>query len=203
MLPATLIICVRTSVKDKFEVQSLDILGPVIATGLVLYSLFLLGTFQSQERVWQRTLDRAKALAIINLGLSPFVFWHLRLPMVAAYATMMLLFSFTCLVFLLVLNQVLLRLTAMLPDEALREETVIFATFNQYVLVLVPMLSSTVLVLSQISGLPPEIARLLQYAQHLHQWFFIFFTLLPVAMTMALVWKIKAAILTSIFGGGD
>src|SRR5512141_955575 len=82
-LPLTLLVCVRTSLSEWL--RPLGMLPPVLSTLLLLYALVQLGYFQRQERVWVHSLERAKILAIVNLGLSPFVFWWNQLPQVPFY----------------------------------------------------------------------------------------------------------------------
>src|SRR5882724_6755998 len=72
-LPVALIVCVQTAETQAFH--SFNILPPVAATGWLVYGLWHLGHFQRQERIWVRALDRAKILALVDLGLSPFLFW--------------------------------------------------------------------------------------------------------------------------------
>src|SRR6266498_3948796 len=123
-LPLTLLVCVRTTVSEWL--RPLGILPPIITTVLLLYALIQLGYFQRQERVWVHALDRAKLLAIVNVGLSPFVFWWNQLPHVPLYFLAMVLLTVSGLLFLFHLNFVLQRLAAMLPDETLRMETKFF-----------------------------------------------------------------------------
>src|SRR5512141_2158103 len=87
-LPLTLLVCVRTMLSEWL--RPLGILPPIITTALLLYGLIELGSFQRQERVWVSALDRAKLLAIVNVGLSPFVFWWNQLPEVTLYSVAVL-----------------------------------------------------------------------------------------------------------------
>src|SRR5262249_16846409 len=132
-LPLTLLVCVRTTVSEWL--RPLGILPPILTTALLLYSLFQLGHFQKHERVWVHALDRAKLLAIVTLGLSPFVFWWNQLPQVPFYFLGVGVLMLSGLLFLFNLNFVLQRLAAMLPDETLRIETRFFTSFNLYLLV--------------------------------------------------------------------
>src|SRR5215211_2851688 len=70
-LPIALVICVQTAKADWL--RPLGVVAPLLVTGLLVYALILLATFQSQERVWMTALHRAKALALINVGLAPFL----------------------------------------------------------------------------------------------------------------------------------
>ena len=54
--------------------------------------------------------------------------------------------------------------------------------------------------LLRITPLPNQTSIFVQLVDRAGQWFVLFFILLPVAMTMALIWKTKSVILASIFG---
>ena len=111
----------------------------------------------------------------------------------------MALLIVTGLIFLFTLNQVLQRLTAMLPDETLRTETKLFTELNRYLIMTSMGLIAFYLVLIQIRKLPVfliEFAQLLVDTKH---WLLLVLILFPLAMTMTLIWKIKELILTSVF----
>src|SRR6185436_16442179 len=77
-LPAVLILSVHAA---RAEWLAGWIILPVVAlNGLLLYGLGQMGAFQKQERPWHAALDRARLLALVNLGLSPFLYWSNRVP---------------------------------------------------------------------------------------------------------------------------
>jgi hypothetical protein len=196
-LPVTLVICVQTAKGDWL--RPLGVLPPLAATGLLLYGLTLLGAFQRQERVWIASLDRAKICALVAVGLSPFLFWWNRLPNQAFYLLIVELLVFNGLVLLLLLNRVLWRLVAMLPDETLRLEIRLFTTLNRYFLVISICFLAGYLVLMRIQSIPHRFIDFLVVLNRSSLWMELFFILLPVATTMAMLWKIKETILTSVF----
>ena len=100
---------------------------------------------------------------------------------------------------LLELNQLLLRLAAMLPDETLRHETAFFAAFNRTILGLIPALLTAWFVLSHMKSLPQRVLEVLRVADETGLWFMLFLLLIPVATLMALLWKIKEAVFASVF----
>jgi hypothetical protein len=198
-LPLTLLICVRTSLSDW--VRPLGIAPPVLANLLLLYALFQLGHFQRQERVWVHALDRTKVLGVVNVGLSPFVFWWTQLPQVSFYFLAVGVLMLSGLLFLFNLNFVLQRLAAMLPDETLRIETRFFTSFNLYVLWAVLACAAGYLALQQVSWLPHAVAHAIEVVENSRSWLLVFSVLLPLAMTMTLIWKIKEVVLASVFEG--
>ena len=99
--------------------------------GLLLFGLSQMSAFQRQERIWQRALDGARLLALVNLGLSPFLYWWNKLPFHPLFSMMAMILAFGALIFLSQLNLVLLRLSAMLPDETLRQEARQFTPLNR------------------------------------------------------------------------
>ncbi len=196
-LPLTLLVCVKTAVSEWLK--PFDMLPPILTTGLLLYGLWQLGCFQKQERVWRQALDRAKLLGLVNIGLSPFIFWWNKLPHIAFYSLAIGVLLLSGLLFLFNLNHVLQRLAAMLPDETLRVETKLFTTLNLYLLCAILGLVSLYFILQQIRGLPGVVVQLLQALELGRPWLLIFLVLLPVAMTMTLIWKTKEVILASVF----
>jgi hypothetical protein len=198
-LPLTLLVCVRTSVSEWL--RPLGVIPPIAATAVLLYGLIQLGYFQRQERVWVQSLDRAKVLGIVNIGLSPFVFWWNQLPQVQLYYLAVGLLMLSGLLFLFNLNFVLQRLAAMLPDETLRIETRFFTSFNLYLLVTVVGFVAVFLFLQQLQSLPLFVLHLLEAIESSRQWLLVFLILLPLAMTMTLIWKIKEVVLASVFEG--
>ena len=199
-LPISLVICVQTA-KGEW-LRPLGILPPIIATALLFYGLGLLGHFQKQERVWRTALERAKVFSLINLGLSPFLYWWNKIPSHPFYNSIIEVMTVSGLLFLFTLNPVLWRLTAMLPDETLRLETKLFTTINRYLLLITLFLFAAYFVLVRVDQLPKIVIHFLFLLDQGGLWLVLFLILLPVAMTMALIWKIKEVILASIFGVG-
>ena len=196
-LPAALIVGFGTGVLGWFHVLSV---GPVLATsGLLLYGLWQLGAFQRQERPWRLALDRARLLALVNFGLSPFLFWWNRLPDNSFFSIVVSLLSVTGLVFLFNLNLVIARLGEMLPDETLRQETRQFTAINRVLLVVLALLLATYLFLLQTPHLPPTLLILLASLQRFSQSLLLLLVLLPLSLTMALLWKTKEVIMDSVF----
>jgi hypothetical protein len=161
-----------------------------------------MGSFQTQERVWVASLDRARLFSLLNVGLSPFLHWHQRAPDVAFFGQSAIAMGFSSLCFLFCLNRVLRRLAAMLPDETLRVETAVFTTLNVSLLLLLPILLTAYVVVIRMGDLPLSIRMAVQLLEPLQYWLVLFLILLPVAVTMSLLWKIKEAVFSCVFEEG-
>jgi hypothetical protein len=197
-LPIALIVCFHTAKADSLK--SFGIVPPLVTTGLLAYGLWQLGDFQKQERVWRVALDRARVLSLINFGLSPFLYWWNKVPANTFFLAMVMLLTLSALLFLGSLNLVLRRLGAMLPDEGLRLETRQFTTLNLNLLFATLVLVLLYVVLGQFYTLPFWLGLVVSVAERGSLWFLILLVLLPLAMTMALLWKTKEVILESVFG---
>jgi hypothetical protein len=197
-LPAALVVCFHTARADSFK--NFGILPPVLVTGLLFYGVWQMTAFQKQERAWRRALDRALWLSMINLGLSPFLFWWNKLPANMFFAIMVVLMIVAGLLFLGSLNGVLRRLGDMLPDEALRLETRQFTALNQNLIWATFLLCALYLGLTQLRSPPLYIQAVFMVLDRGSFWFLVLLVLLPLAMTMALLWKTKEVILDNVFG---
>jgi len=196
-LPCALIVCAQTGRMEWLH--QFGVLPPLIATGILLYALWMIGSFQNQERPWRNALDRAKMVALVNFGLSPFLFWVNRMPDRIFFALMVAVLMVFSLFFLLSLNSVLRRLTAMLPDETLRHETRQFTALNRNLLTALLGLMAIHLILIRMPELPVFVIIFFEWLERHSLLVLVVLGLLPLAMTMALIWKIKEEILNSVF----
>jgi hypothetical protein len=201
-LPLAMLFNVQAARGDWMDAMGAFAMMPPLAAGaLLVYGLRQMVEFQPQERVWQTALDRALFLGCANLGLAPFLFWWHRMPFVPLYSVAVSFLAVGNLLFLVSLNGLLHRLTAMLPDESLRQETRLFAGLNRTLLGFVVATLLIYLVLSPWRGLPPWVALILARVESAGLWILLFLILMPLAMTMSLVWKIKEVIFSSVFEG--
>ena len=179
--------------------HALSIAPVLVATGLLLYGLWQLGAFQRQERPWRLALDRARLVALVNFGLSPFLFWWHRLPENSFFSIVVGMLSVTGLLFLFNLNLVIARLGEMLPDETLRQETRQFTAINRILLVVLVTLLAGYLFLLHMPSLPVALLILLANVQRFSESLLLLLVLLPLSLTMALLWKTKEVIMDSVF----
>lgn len=197
-LPLGLIVCVQTAKTDWL--QAFTFWPPLVVNGLLLFGLWELGAFQKQERPWRNALDRARFFALTNLGLSPFLYWWNRLPHLAFFGIAVCILALSAVLFLFNLNGVLQRLGAMLPDETLRLETRQYTALNRNLLLVLLLLTALYVGLAEMQELPGPLLEILLWLNRSGWWALLFLVLLPLAMTMALIWKTKEIILDSVFG---
>jgi hypothetical protein len=196
-LPLALLICIKTAFNDWLRL--FDLFPPIVATALLFYGLVQLGEFQKQERIWHLALDRAKVLSLVNLGLSPFLFFWNQKPNEPFFAYAVGLMALASVIFLFNLNLVLQRLAAMLPDETVRSDTRIFTTLNRYLLIATLALIGLFYVLSHVASVGQFFHQLRGTTMPWPTLVLLLLLLLPMAMTMTLIWKIKELILGSVF----
>jgi hypothetical protein len=115
------------------------------------------------------------------------------------FALVIGLLALTGLLFLFNLNLVISRLGEMLPDETLRQETRQFTHLNRVLLVVLLVFVSVYLFLQQMPNLPPTLLILLGNLQRFSHTALLLLVLLPLSLTMALLWKTKEVIMDSVF----
>ncbi len=195
-LPAALLIGAETARAEWLK--PLGFLPALAVNALLVYGLWQMGDFQRQERPWRHALDRAQLLALVILGLCPFIYWHNKLPEQIFFSDAVFVLELAAVLFLFNLNLVLKRLGAMLPDETLRHETRQFTAFNRWLLV--GLVFFAIVVAALVQSPSAHTSKILFLVNRASNLLLIFFILLPLAMTMALIWKTKEVILDAVFG---
>ncbi|HWN93878.1 MAG TPA: hypothetical protein VNT99_02495 [Methylomirabilota bacterium] len=202
-LPIALVVTVQTTIGRGDWLKSFGFAPMACVMALLFYGTILLGRFQSQERIWINALERARLIALVNLGLSPFLFFWSKVPGNMFFTVMMELLFLTLLAFLYLLNSVLARLAAMLPDETLRSETHLFTRLNQTILLIIIPALPIYFLIRGASTLPRIVVDMMLLFERggaiLQMMLLMLFLLLPVAMTMALLWKTKEVIMAGVF----
>jgi hypothetical protein len=191
-LPASLVICAETAKADWLKPWGF--VPALVATALPLYGLWLMGDFQKQERPWRNALDRANLPGLVNFGLCPFLYWHNKMPAQPFFNAAIFVLVLSAILFLFNLNVVIKQLGAMLPDETLQ-----FTALNRWLLTALLFLGVAYVVLLRDPRLPIALGALFGWLQDFGFWGLTLFALLPLAMTMALIWKTKEVILDSVF----
>ena len=198
-LPVALVVCAETARADWLK--PLGMIPALAGNALLLFGLWQMGDFQKQERQWRSALDRAKLLGLVNLGLSPFLFWFSQMPEQSFFRDAIFVLVLSAILFLFNLNVVLKQLGAMLPDETLRQETRQFTLLNRWLLVGWLVFVAVSIAVPQIFDLSSLInPKILFWLQHAETAVLLFLGLAPLAVIMALIWKTKETILDSVFG---
>ena len=199
-LPVAMVVSIMSTLSNWTDAAwPMGMLMSPVAFGVLWVGLWLLGAFQPQERVWQAALGQAKLLGLLNLGLSPFLHWHHRAPDELYFANAVWLLALVFVFYLMALNKTLARLAAMLPDETLRVESQLFSRMNRVLLAMTPIGFGAMYLMSLIDEPPELLFRLVAMAAQFRPWLFMAFVLIPVSMTMSLLWKTKESILASVF----
>ena len=202
-LPITLIVAIMSSMSNWTDAAfPLGMLLPPVAFGMLWYGLRLFDGFQPQERVWQNSLFLAKIWGLVNLGLSPFLHWHHRAPDEIYFGTSVWLLALAFVFYLIALNKVLARLSAMLPDETLRIESQLFSKMNRTLLAMIPVGLGLMFLLPLIKNPPVLILGILEFILNMRPWLFMAFLLVPLSLSMSLLWKTKESIYSSVFSSG-
>ena len=108
---------------------------------------------------------------------------------------------FSGLGFLLALNHSLRRLAALLPDETLRSDMRLFTTINTTLLSTLLAFAATWILAREFQFLPNHLQEILEVLEQARVLLVVSLGLLPVALTMTLVWKAKEAIVTDVYRG--
>ena len=179
-LPASLIVCAETARADWL--RPFSIIPALVGTSLLLYGLWLMSSFQKQERPWRLALDRAKLLGLVNLGLCPFLYWQNKMPAQPFFNAAVLVLILSAILFLFNLNVVLKQLGAMLPDETLRQETLLFTVLNRWLLVALLAFGSGQVALLHPHQWQSAFGAFSSGPDRLGFWALIFFALLAVTL---------------------
>ena len=196
-LPLVLISSVQS--QSLGGARELALIIPCLTNGLLVFGLTQLTHFNAQERIWREAIDRAKVLAIVNVGLSPFLYLWARLPEVPLYAIAVDLLYLSSLLFLYNFNLVIYRLTTMLPDESLRSDAQLFTQLNRSILATIAIMTIAYFLILRIGVAPPFLHQAIEVIDTKRSWFAIFLLLAPVAMTMTLTWKVKELVIDGVF----
>jgi hypothetical protein len=195
-LPIALVLAIQGLTINPFgQLGLVSLLAPSAGFGLLFYGLFLLGTFPGPDPVWPRTLDRARFFALTCLGLSPFLHWYQRVPDTEMFVSAVHLLGLFGVALLITINALLRRFTAALPDPLLRLETAAFTRINNGCLLALPLIVLAWTLAWRWTDAPVHVRLLLQWIEPFRLFVLLFLTLLPLSMTMSLLWKTKETLL--------
>ena len=200
-LPLALVLSVQSLTINPFgHLGVVSLLAPSAGFALLFYGLFLLGSFPDPTLRWPASLDRARFLALTCLGLSPFLHWYRRMPDTELFVSAVHLLGLFGVGFLITLNGLLRRFTAALPDPLLRLETAAFTRINNGCLLALPLIVLAWILAWRWTDAPVHVRLLLQWIEPFRLFVLLFFTLLPLSMTMSLLWKTKETLVGLLTG---
>lgn len=197
-LPMVLLIDAKIATDPTWH--SFGVLPSAVSSWLLVYGLRQMRFYQSQERIWIVSIERAEIFAWLVLGLSPFPLWWNRSPDLEFFSRTVVVLVFSGLALLLALNHALFRLSLMIPDETVRMETRLFSQINRGLLIALALVLACYLVLlREHRQLPDQLHFVLNLIEAVKPWLILVLALVPMALTMTLIWKAKDVILTGVF----
>ncbi|MBL9138191.1 MAG: hypothetical protein JNK85_20145 [Verrucomicrobiales bacterium] len=177
-----------------------DLVLPPAATGLLLLGLHRLSRLYPQERIWQQAVFQAQILALLLVGLSPFLFFWSRTPGADFFGRAVVVLLGAAFAFVVALMRVLVRLSAILPDETARSDARLFQGLATYVVVVLVGAAVTLFVRLSPIGLSEFLELPKQPSAFGRQALLLLLTLLPIAMAMAVAWKLKEVAMGVVIG---
>jgi hypothetical protein len=210
-----LLVCVQETMVSWWE--SWGIAPALAAMVLLWYGTYSLGHFQKQERVWQGTVNFAQVLALLMVGLVPFLHWQQQITSDTMTWSQMseaqkhvvysaCIFFTAGMMYVLNLNHVLARLAAMLPDPILRADVRLFVylNFGLFLLLVIGlwMHQKADVVFLGLREFAPAFAESIGSYLGLAAMMkaaILWAATLVVTLTMTMLWKTKEAILKSVF----
>lgn len=200
-LPLALVLAVQSLTINPFgHLGIVSLLAPSAGFALLFYGLFLLGSFPAFDPGWRGLLDRARLPALTCLGLSPFLHWYRRLPDNDFFVAAVHLLGLFGVALLITLNVLVRRLTTAMPDPLLRLEAGTFTRFNNGCLLALPLLVLVWALAWRWLGAPTHVRLLLQWIEPFRFMVLLFLLLLPLSMTMSMLWKAKETLLKLVSG---
>lgn len=177
-----------------------DLVWPSAGALVVLFGIGRMHRLHPQERVWQRAVLQAEVVALMVAGLAPFLFFWGRLPGEAFFARGVLLVVALSLAFLVSLTRMLARLAAMLPDETTAADARLFQGLALYVVTLLAGIGVAIAVRLWPVSLTEVLSLPRQPFSFGRQALLLLLTLVPVAMAMAVTWKLKEIVMALVIG---
>lgn len=177
-----------------------DLLLPALATALLTFGVSLLTRLHPQERIWQRSAFVTQVLAMLLVGLAPFLFLWSRAPSVPYYARAVLVLVGVAFTFMVSLTRTLVRLSAVLPDDIARGDARLFHALSSYVIAVLVGVGITIYLRLAPIPLSEFLALPRQPFGFGRQAILLLLTLVPVAMAMSVAWKLKEVAMAMVVG---
>jgi len=189
-LPLAVVICVQTARTDWLRAWGL---WPAARpAGLVGGAVPRLAQIESCH-AGRPTLEKIWLLALIAWGSSPFLSWHGRVPQQPWFESMVLVAAVVGVLLLLQFNRWLRELAPLLADPGLHKEMAVLVPWNRAWLRAGLGLLLLAEAISHFQTARPAALRIATVLDRHSFLFWVVFLLAPLAMTLALLWKTKAA----------
>lgn len=190
-LPLGVVVCVQTARQMGF--WTLGLWPAVAVTGwLYLCTLRLPSSFSSGSS-WDGPLRRSRSLALLLWGLSPFLYWHARLPDHPWFGLMTAIAGLAGWWLLIEINRLLPAAAGSFGDPRLVHETRGLCQLNRMIFLLGGLVWLAARVLEQVES-PSAMAE--RYGLLLRRWeapLWMFFLVAPLALTLTCLWKTREA----------
>jgi len=190
-LPLGVVVCVQTARQIGF--WSLGLWPAVAVTGwLYLCTLRLPSSFNPGSS-WDSSLRRSRSLALLLWGLSPFLYWHARLPDHPWFTLMTGTAGLAGWWLLIEVNRFLPAAAASFEDPRLIHEIRGLCHLNRVIFLLGGLVWLTARVLEQADSLPAPAERYGLLLRRLEAPLWMFFLVAPLALTLTCLWKTREA----------
>lgn len=174
---------------------------PFAATCVVLFATHLLARVEFSDTQWNVTTDRCRVFALVATGMSPFIYWWARIPEQPFFLAAMHGLILVAIVLLLGLNRLLVELAGHLNNDLELQEAKLFAGVNRWLLTNTLVVTILFFIVYRLRSLPSSIANFVGVIDQAGLFIALFLIVLPLALTMTIVWKLKEAVLEALVSG--
>lgn len=199
-LPLELVIGINLAAAGWFG--NFGIMAPVLPPAMMFIGLGELKKYKPEHCTWQRLLDQARLMAMINTGLAPFLYWWRHIPANPFFESMLVLLAVCAFLLLARLNRVVVHLAGVVPAATLDTEIRKLGGLNHTALVTV----AAVIAIHGLAALLNILPR--AYYDHILDptrprvlVLFVLLVLVPVALTMGMIWRSRETVLDTVFRG--
>lgn len=195
-LPLALLFSFKTG--TGFLVSRPEAIIPIVAFGLLSFGSHQLKSLRLTNQPSIHLVDWVNLLALVNLGLSPFLYFWNQHPTEPYFSQVVGLLLLSGLLFVYFLNRLLLHLGNRLHEEPLRSEANLFSSFNTYCLIALTIAIAVYLLTAKAPLAMTDFRMIAHPLLRMAHVVVLFFILLPLALTMTLTWRVKEALFDNL-----
>jgi len=196
-LPLSLLVSIQTLVTDNL--RGMGVVPPVLCTGALLFGTQCLNYFNPEGEFWRLRANQLRLVAVILVGLSPFVYFWNRYPGEDYFRSSIFMIGLAAFAFLLFLNRLLRELAPIIPRPELNAETQLFTNINTNLIYFSIAISLVFAVLPYLSFLPGIFLVRIEMLESIKRTLLLFLFLFPLSLTMTLLWKYKECVVEEAF----